>query len=242
MLRNILFYILMAPLTIYYSLKMSRMDIDGTTLREQDQPALVWATRLVRLLKPRLEIDLSELDPNGHYVFMANHQSNFDIPILTSSLKDYSVRYVAKKSLFDIPFFGPALRHAGNICIDRSNRRSAMTSLNEAVDRIKGGVSPIIFPEGTRNPDIEELMDFKIGGIVLALKTELPVAPLVLSGTGRLLPKRHLFFRRQVRVRLKALPVIDTTEWTLKQREEFMAMLRDRMNTAYKEMEKEALA
>lgn len=241
MLRNILFYTFMAPLTIYYSLKMLRVNTADTTLREQDQPALQWATRLVNLLRPKLEVDLSELDPDGHYVFMANHQSNFDIPILTSSLKDYSVRYVAKKSLFEIPFFGPALRHAGNICIDRSNRRAAMTSLNEAVERIQGGVSPIIFPEGTRNTEIDELMEFKIGGIVLALKTGLPVAPLVLSGTGRLLPKKRLFFRRQVTVRLKALPVIDTSEWSLKQREEFMTMLRDRMNMAYKEMEKEAL-
>ena len=73
----------------------------------------------------KVEADLSALAPGKNYIFMANHQSNLDIPALFSMLSDYNFRFLAKKELFSIPLFGPAMARIGHINIDRQNRRRA---------------------------------------------------------------------------------------------------------------------
>jgi len=167
---------------------------------------------------------------------MCNHQSLFDIPILFDTLWDYHMRFVAKESLFRIPIYGKALGNAGHISINRENRRAAMKSVDEAVASAKAGISPLIFPEGTRNPDISKLLDFKVGGMVLALKCGLPVAPLVMEGTGKLLPKNSILFNPDQRIRLRALPPVDPAKYTLKEREQFKDDMYALMNAAYQEL------
>jgi 1-acyl-sn-glycerol-3-phosphate acyltransferase len=169
-------------------------------------------------------------------VFIGNHQSNLDIPVLFKVLKGNRIRFVAKKSLFEIPIYGKALAHAGHICVDRENRRAAMQSLNDAVEVVKGGISPVIFPEGTRNTNLSELMDFKIGAMILALKAGLPVVPFVMTNTGRIMGKGDFFIDNRPVVRFKALPVIDPARYTLKEREQFKEDLHAMMNKAYKEL------
>jgi len=93
-----------------------------------------------------------QLDPAKSYIFAVNHQSQFDIFVLQAHL-DFDFRWLAKKELFAIPIFGPAMRVAGYIPVDRSHGRRAVQSLDEAAKRIAGGTSVVIFPEGTRSPD-----------------------------------------------------------------------------------------
>jgi 1-acyl-sn-glycerol-3-phosphate acyltransferase len=236
MFKVLRFFLLLVPATIYYSVRQLMLDQSKATLDEKDHFGKVYGRGMLRLAGIRVDIDLSALDPKGHYVFMCNHQSLFDIPILFHALWDYHMRFVAKESLFRIPIYGKALGNAGHISLNRENRRAAMKSLEAAVDTAKSGISPLIFPEGTRNPDLDKLMDFKVGGMVLALKCGLPVAPLVMEGTGKLLPKKHLFFNPDQPVRLRALPPVDTSKYTLKEREKFKDDMYALMNGAYQEM------
>ncbi|BDQ35376.1 lysophospholipid acyltransferase family protein [Pseudodesulfovibrio portus] len=236
MFRRLFFVPLLYLVTVYYSIRMMQVDPEKATPEEYDYWGLKWGDAAVRLAGIRIEADLGEVDPKGHYVFIGNHQSNLDIPVLFRVLKGNRIRFVAKKSLFDIPIYGKALAHSGHICIDRENRRAAMKSLSEAVDRAKEGISPVIFPEGTRNTELSQLMEFKVGGMIIALKAGLPVVPIVMTNTGRIMSKGKLTIDNRPVVRVKALPVIDPSEYTLKEREKLKDDLFDMMNTAYQEL------
>ncbi len=147
------------------------------------------------------------LFPEGVYIFAANHQSQFDIPVIEKALpRSIRIRWLAKKSLFKIPFFGWAMKAAGYIAVDRQNPREGLKSLLAAVETIGKGASVVIFPEGTRSPD-GRLQDFKGGGFVLALKSGCPVVPIAVCGTHKILPKGSLV-ARPGEVYVKILPPI----------------------------------
>mgnify|MGYP000023550386 CR=1 FL=1 len=235
MFRAIFFFLLLIPLTVYYSWLQSRMGEDCTS-EEQNGPGKKWARILLNIAGIKIDADLSAIDSHGHYVFIANHQSLVDIPVLFKLLWDNNIRFVAKKSLFEVPVYGPALGKAGHICVDRSNRRAAMKSIADAVERIKSGISPLIFPEGTRNVNLEKLMDFKTGGMIIALKSGLPVVPIVLANTGVVLPKGKLWVSNKHTVKVKALPPIDPSTYTLKERDKLKEDLYAMMNEEYRKL------
>ncbi|QJB58100.1 lysophospholipid acyltransferase family protein [Pseudodesulfovibrio sp. zrk46] len=236
MFRRIFYVVILYVITVYYSIRMMRVDPATATPEEYDYWGFKWAETAVKLAKLKVEVDMGNIDPNGHYVFIGNHQSNLDIPVVFNALRNYRVRFVAKKSLFDIPVYGKALAHAGHISIDRENRRAAMKSLNEAVEKAKSGFSPVIFPEGTRNKNPEDLMEFKVGGIIIALKSGLPVVPFVMTNTSKIMGKGQLILNNGPTIRFKALPPIDTSKYSLKDRDKFTEELRELMRKEYKEL------
>lgn len=126
-------------------------------------------------------------------VYMSNHQSVLDIGAIVETLP-VSWRFVAKRELTYVPFFGWALALSDQIVIDRGNRRRSVESLRRAAERVRGGVNVIIFPEGTRSPD-GTLQPFKSGGFHLALDAQVPVIPVTISGSFQLTPKRSLQVR-----------------------------------------------
>ena len=130
---------------------------------------------------------LSKIDHSQSYIFMSNHQSNFDIPVMLGHLK-VQFRWLAKIELFRIPIFGHAMRKAGYISIDRNNRESAFESLKMAARKVKSGVSVLIFPEGTRSRD-GKISSFKKGGFVLAIDSGVPIVPIVITGTRSIMTK-----------------------------------------------------
>lgn len=121
-------------------------------------------------------------------IFAANHVSWFDVWVLAAVIpKRY--RFVAKKELGLIPLFGTAWKAAGHISVDRSNRASAIRSLEEAGRRLReDNSSVVIFPEGTRSPT-GEMLPFKKGAFMLALHSGVEVVPVAILGTRRILPK-----------------------------------------------------
>jgi 1-acyl-sn-glycerol-3-phosphate acyltransferase len=135
---------------------------------------------------------LVALDPTRPYVFMSNHRSQFDILAVVVALQDFQLRWVAKKELTRVPFFGWALRHAGHIIIDRSDQQQAIASLRAARRQMREGVSVVIFPEGTRAAPDQVLLPLKKGGFMLALETGFPIVPLVVRGSAAVLPTRSL--------------------------------------------------
>ncbi len=148
-----------------------------------------WSWSVLKIIGVRLTVrGLDRLDPKRPYIFMANHQSNIDMPVLVESLPDYQIRWVAKKQLLFIPVFGWALWASKHIIVDRARPSQAMTSLRKAKRMIEGGISVAFFPEGTRSRG-GDLRPFKRGGFLLAVKTKTPIVPVTIKGSRAVLPK-----------------------------------------------------
>jgi 1-acyl-sn-glycerol-3-phosphate acyltransferase len=125
--------------------------------------------------------------PQGPVVFVSNHQSWFDIWVLQATLPG-QVRFIAKKELTKIPFFGRAMVRAGHLTIDRQNRQKAFDAYEEAAGAIRGGMSAVVFAEGTRSRT-GDLLPFKKGPFVLGIAAGVPIVPVYVAGTFSILPK-----------------------------------------------------
>ena len=126
--------------------------------------------------------------PAGPAVFAANHASALDIPLVFAHLPA-DFRIVHKRSLYVLPLFGWYLYLGGHIGIDRGNAFRARRSLTHAAERIRGGTSVLVFPEGTRNRASSGVAAFKRGSFVLALEAGVPVVPVSLSGVKAIVPR-----------------------------------------------------
>jgi 1-acyl-sn-glycerol-3-phosphate acyltransferase len=143
-------------------------------------------------------------------IYIANHQSNVDIWALIRALPP-PTRFVAKESIFRIPVLGWAMATAGFVPIDRSNRSRAVRSLMVAAERVRSGRPVVLFPEGTRSTT-GSLLPFKKGPFHLALQAGVPVVPIAISGSGRILPRRSLRVTPGP-VLVRFLPAIEVTEF-----------------------------
>ena len=161
----------------------------------------------------------------GPAIYAANHQSMFDIFVVLAELP-VQFRWLAKEELFGIPLFGQAMSSIGYIPINRSDRRQAFRSLEEAAERVRQGTSIVIFPEGTRSPD-GVLQDFKKGGLILAIQSRQPVVPVSISGTYRILPKAQFFGIRPGRARLTIGEPIPTEGLEIKDRGVLLERVRE---------------
>ena len=149
----------------------------------------LWAWAILRVGGVSVKVrGLDQLRSRQPYVFMVNHQSNIDIPALVQALPAFQLRWIAKRELLWVPFFGWAMWAAKHIVIDRSDRSDALAVLTKARQQIDQGISIVVFPEGTRSTD-GSLLPFKRGGFLLAVKTRMPIVPVAIRGTGRILPK-----------------------------------------------------
>ena len=153
--------------------------------------ARIWARGILYVSRIRVKVNgLNQIDPTQSYVYMSNHQSNFDIPVLLAHLP-VQFRWLAKAELFKIPLFGRAMQGAGYVKIDRFNQESAFQSIKEAAAKMKDGVSVMIFPEGTRSRD-GRIRPFKKGGFIMAVDAGVPIVPIVLQGTWSIMEKSSL--------------------------------------------------
>ncbi len=126
-------------------------------------------------------------------IFLSNHISTLDIWVLVPVLPP-STRFVSKRSIFWIPVLGQAMALAGFIGIDRKDRSSAIRSLSRAAEKVRGGASVVLFPEGTRSRD-GKLARFKRGSFHFALEARVPVVPVSISGTYEVLTPRSIVVR-----------------------------------------------
>ena len=126
-------------------------------------------------------------------IFMSNHESQMDPPILVAALPVPAV-YIAKKELQYVPFVGWAAWVAGVIFIDRGDRERAIRSIHDAAQQIRGGKNVVIFPEGTRSRT-GQMLPFKKGGFALALEAGVPIVPMATVGGFRVLPPGSLRLR-----------------------------------------------
>jgi 1-acyl-sn-glycerol-3-phosphate acyltransferase len=154
--------------------------------------ARAWAWLILRTSGVRVHvIGLERLDRNSSYVFAANHQSIYDIPIVFTALP-FQLRIVAKQSLGRIPFMGWHLHLAGHLLVDRSRPGAGVV---KKMARLVGEHhSLIVFPEGTRSLD-GAVQRFKGGSFALAVEAEIPVVPITIAGSRHVMTKGHLTVR-----------------------------------------------
>jgi len=190
-----------------------------------DRNQRLWARGILRLAGARVTLTGAEnLPAEVPVVIVANHQSWFDVFAMLAVLPA-KIRFVAKEELGRIPIFGAAWRGCGHISVNRSDRRQAIESLDRAALRVREeGLAMALFPEGTRSPD-GRLGEFRKGAFVLALKTEVPILPVGISGSRGVMPKGSFRTRRgEVRIRIGEL--IPTTGADLPDRDGLLRRAR----------------
>ena len=152
----------------------------------------VWWSRLNSFITP-MSVSVKgrhHIDPRQSYVIISNHLSHYDIFVLYGWL-GIDFKWVMKKELRNLPALGIACEKLGHIYIDRSNKGTAMASLKEAKKKIVNGTSILIFPEGTRSLT-GKMGPFKKGAFVMALDLGIPILPITLLHTDKILPPRTM--------------------------------------------------
>ncbi len=184
----------------------------------------IWVAGMLKVCGVRVTASgLENFDPRRPYVYVANHQSLFDIPAVFHATTS-NLRFITKKSLFYIPFFGPYLWLAGYVSVDRGNREKAIRSHDRAAEKIGRGTPIISFPEGTRSPD-GEIRQFKKGAFMMAMKAGVPLIPVSISGSNKVLSKKTwLVFPGDIRVHFS--PPVPTAGREVERKDDLMAEVR----------------
>ncbi len=224
-LVTVFFAVLITPISSVQAL-LYLLVFRTTEQRAQVAPR-IWARMILAVSGVKVRVEgMEKLESGKSYIFAANHQSQFDIFCLQGYF-NWDFRWLAKKELFKIPIFGPALRRSGNIPVDRASGREAMRSLTEAAERIRNGCSVVIFPEGTRSAD-GSLQAFKVGGMVIAIKAGVGVVPMAICGSRRVLPKGKVLPRSgEVVIRLGE--PVDASAYSMKEKQELADHLRSQV-------------
>jgi len=155
-----------------------------------------WSVRVgCLILGVRVSVSgFERVDPRAPCIFMANHLSFLDGPLLAMAVRR-TARIILKKSLFRIPILGLAMRHVGFVPVDRKGHRGGQRSLRRAARLMREkGWSFLVFPEGTRSRD-GKMLPFRRGGFFLALESGAPIVPVTIDGTYELMPKGQWYSR-----------------------------------------------
>ena len=178
-------------------------------------------------------IGLENLKKDKNYIFASNHESNFDIPLIFSSINLHLVS-IAKKELKKIPIFGWAMKSGQHIFIDRFNKIEALNSLKLAKNSIiKNPRSIIIFPEGTRSFD-GKIKQFKKGGLSIAFDLEMDVVPIAVCGTRNVL-KRGSIFIKPCPIQLRIGKPVNINQWKNKKKIDFANYIQKKVLEMKKE-------
>jgi 1-acyl-sn-glycerol-3-phosphate acyltransferase len=184
-----------------------------------------WAARIAGA-KIKL-VGFDKIDPAGTYIFMSNHVSNLDPPVLVP-LIPRRTSVLAKKEIWRIPILGKALDLAEIVPVERNNRDAALQSIRRAGEVMRHGINMTIYPEGTRSPD-GRLLPFKKGPFHLAAETGFPIVPVTILGTEEMMPKGRNIVKSGTATLVFHSP-IDPKQFST--REELMDAVRQAINSA----------
>ncbi len=181
----------------------------------------------VRLAGVRVRVEgIDRLDPKRTYIFMSNHVSNLDPPILVPLIPGRT-SVMAKRELFSYPILGKAMRMASLVPVDRGDRDAGIAAVRAAAEVVKQGIPMTIFVEGGRSFD-GKLLLFKKGPFYLAEECQVPVVPVTVSGTHFVMPKKRLAIKPGLVTVTFHLP-IEPAEFG--SREELMERVRVAINS-----------
>jgi len=172
-----------------------------------------WWSKAVIALNPYWNLKVSGLENINRdktYVVVANHQSLADIVVLYATCMQF--KWVAKKSLFKLPFVGWSLSLTKHIKLTRGNSESIRKVYKEAIHWLRKDMSVLFFPEGTRS-HTAQMNEFQSGAFKLAIKEQKPILPIAIKGTGEAIPKKTWIFKTRVSAKLEVLPAISTDDF-----------------------------
>jgi 1-acyl-sn-glycerol-3-phosphate acyltransferase len=181
--------------------------------------AMAAVSAAIRLAGIHLRTEGVENIPSGACIFASNHASNVDPPILATVIPR-RVAILVKKELFRIPIFSRAMRVSHYVAVDRGSREAA-ASANKTVGLLEAGDSFLMFPEGTRSPD-GRLRSFKKGVATIAVEAGVPVVPVSIAGTQKILRKGSGIVRPGP-VTVRFGHPVDTSRYSMSQRSELLA-------------------
>ena len=203
MIRTVWFYVVLVVSSVIHAGGVLVAALVGVKRRPggvYDWGASDWARDIIAAAGTPVELEGRErIPPHQPVVYASNHSSMFDIWALAAVLPG-SVRFVAKQELVKVPLVGRAMLAAGHVAIDRFNRARAFEAYERAAAVIRGGISAVVFPEGTRSRT-GELLSFKNAPFGLAIAAGVPVVPVYVHNTFEILPKGGIRLRpRPIRI------------------------------------------
>ncbi|MGY6588248.1 MAG: lysophospholipid acyltransferase family protein [Wenzhouxiangella sp.] len=203
-LATVIGAILAVPLAVLISPRLANLYV-----------AVNWARVLTRCAPVRVDIDgMENIVPGQSYVVVANHQSQFDIPVIYGHC-GLDLRWVMKAELRKIPFVAAGCRAIGHIFVNRADPDQARAAINQAVSRLPRGTGILFFPEGTRSRS-GQLLPFKKGAFRVAIDQKMPVLPISVIGTREVMPADSIRIRPGT-VRLTIHPPIATDSLSVNQ-------------------------
>jgi 1-acyl-sn-glycerol-3-phosphate acyltransferase len=217
------------------SLLISLVDKTGNI---QHRIARVWARGCLWASWSRLSVNGAEnLKKHRVAVYVSNHTSYMDTPVIFAALP-FQFRILARTDLWSIPFIGWYLNRSRQIPIDTVNPRATLSSLAVGVKALRSGMSLFVFPEGARTPD-GEIKSFLSGAAFLAIRAQVPLIPMALSGVFDLLPIHTAHFYPG-ELALTVGEPIETAGMSMRQTDELTALLRKSVEAIFAERNVEA--
>jgi len=169
---------------------------------------------------------LEHVPPNRAVVFCSNHESNVDPPVLFLALHS-RLHVLFKQELTKLPILGRVMVAGGFVPVERDKREASIASIDRAAGSIRAGNSFLIFPEGTRSRTAE-MLPFKKGGFIMAIKAQAPIVPVYVSG-GRAAMQKGSWFVRPVLVDVRVGKPVETAGMSIDQRDELIDVVRTRI-------------
>jgi 1-acyl-sn-glycerol-3-phosphate acyltransferase len=177
-----------------------------------------------------------KIDQNQAYVIVPNHQSMLDIVFF--NMLHHRLRWVSKIEVFKIPIVGWEMRMVKYIELVRGNKASVVRMMESCVESLQDGISVVIFPEGTRSLT-GAIGKFKAGAFQIAVKTDKPLLPVLIDGTGDILPKKGFLFGSRIVVRIRVLDPIFPGNFITGDPDELAAMVQAKMISAMDQLRSE---
>ncbi|HLN20503.1 MAG TPA: lysophospholipid acyltransferase family protein [Bacteroidales bacterium] len=226
-LTGIIFLVLFFPVTLVAWLVALPFDPGRKTVHR----LIILQTRLIMTLMPvaKLKIEGREKATKGStYVIISNHQSLLDILVI--NCLGYNFRWISKIENSAVPFLGWYLKMAGYITVDRNNDESKAIMLAKAYNSLRNGTSVMIFPEGTRING-EQPGYFKRGAFQLAIEAKVPILPVILDGTGNILPKHGIIVKGRNNILIRVLDPVEHSSFGTDDPEKLAARFRNIMSS-----------
>ncbi|CAM2006756.1 lysophospholipid acyltransferase family protein [Acanthopleuribacter pedis] len=218
--RGVIAGLLFLPITILLSIAVC-LARPFSRLAWPSKVMQLWANSVFWMSGIKLQVVGEEhLTAGKPAIYMANHASMIDIPILVAVLPGH-VRFLFKHTLMYVPFLGQAMMLLGMIPINRTNRTKSVESLRKAGERIRSGIDVIIFPEGTRTKT-GEMLPFKNGGFLMAIQEGFDIVPVTIHNSREVCGRNSIVTRKGV-CRVTIHPRYETTGFTVADRRQIMS-------------------